>query len=88
MMRAMSYRTMEILMKFGKALSATALLAISTAVPSMAMAQTRATNLPWCGIVDGDWECVYPTQQECVRWMQPEGQACAPNPRAQEEPRR
>ena len=61
-------------------LSAMALFALALSATPTAMAQTSATNLPWCGVVDDDLECVYATLQECERWMQPEGQACTPNP--------
>jgi hypothetical protein len=81
-LRAMQWR---IRMTIQKTLSAAALLALSLAVAPTAMAQTRETNLPWCGIVDGSWECVYPTLQDCERWMQPERQACAPSPRSQKQ---
>jgi hypothetical protein len=67
-------------MPMQKAMAAVGLLALAViSVP--AMAQTSETNLPWCGYVDGATECVYPTLQECERWMQPEGQMCVPNPR-------
>jgi hypothetical protein len=66
-------------------LSAAALLALAFITVPAAVAQTTPeTNRPWCGIVDGDWECVYATLADCERWMQPERQACAPNPRSRE----
>lgn len=60
--------------------SAVALQAFALFVPPAAMAQTPETSQPWCGVVDGDLECVYGTLQECEQWMQPEGQECTPNP--------
>ena len=42
------------------------------------------TNLPWCGDVDGSKECIYPTLDDCERWMRPEGHLCMPNPRGGE----
>ena len=65
-------------------LSAAALLGLSFAA-APTFAQTSETNLPWCGLVGGDLECVYPTLAECERWMQPEGQLCTPNPRSEEK---
>jgi hypothetical protein len=68
-------------MTMKRSFSGLAILALAlTATAPRAMAQTPATSLPWCGIVDGDLDCVYPTLQECERWMRPEGQECAPNP--------
>jgi hypothetical protein len=62
-----------------------ALLAVAfTAAPASAQT-TPETNRPWCGIVGSDWECVYQTLPDCERWMRPEGQMCAPNPRGEEE---
>ena len=67
------------------AVTAAALLGFALfAVPAAVAQTTPETNRPWCGIVGGAWECVYPTLQECERWMQPEGQACLPNPRGGE----
>ena len=61
-------------------LLAVASLAVALTAAPRAMAQTPTTNLPWCGVVDGDLECVYPTLEECERWMLPEGEECTPNP--------
>ena len=65
-------------------LSAAALMALALMAASTAEAQTEQVNPPWCGEVDGAKECIYPTLEECERWMQPEGQACVPNPRGGE----
>jgi hypothetical protein len=46
--------------------------------------QAEPVNLPWCGDVDGSNECIYPTLDECERWMRPEGHLCVPNPRGGE----
>jgi hypothetical protein len=59
--------------------AAAVLGAVLIAAPAAAL--TVETDQPWCGDVDGAKECVYPTLKECERWMQPEGQACVPNPR-------
>jgi hypothetical protein len=81
-LRPMQWR---ISMTIQRTLSAAALLAVMLTAAPAAMAQSRETNLPWCSIVDGSWECVYATLQDCEKWMQPERQACVPNPRGQKQ---
>ena len=60
-----------------------ALMAL-TLVAAPVGAKAEPTNLPWCGDVDGSKECIYPTLDECERWMRPEGHLCMPNPRGGE----
>ncbi len=47
--------------------------------------EPKKSLVVWCGIVGSDWECVYQTLGDCEKWMRPEGQMCAPNPRGNEE---
>ena len=61
-----------------------ALMALALVTTSAAGANAEPIDLPWCGDVDGSKECVYPTLEECERWMRPEGHLCMPNPRGGE----
>jgi hypothetical protein len=58
-----------------------AAIVMTAAFMGAASAQTAQVRQPWCGVVDGARNCVYPTLAECEKWMRPDGGECVPDPR-------